>query len=164
MKRAKDCSAENPMPSGDKLGFSSKDDCFALAFAMNPTHDDPYWRVAFGQVMSKCSKICCRHSLREYILQFAERLCKRHMLLSEQHSAQGLLYLLLHPRIHLPSKILPRFCFLRALLSLHLQRPHALLLPRRVAAAKQPSRAMQAIVPDTHWQRLSYAHHNLLHL
>ena len=79
LKRARDISAEHPMPSGDKLCFSSKDDCFALAFAMNPTHalevvDDPYWRVAFGEVMSKCSKIRCRHSLRDYILQFAERL------------------------------------------------------------------------------------------
>ena len=79
LKRARDISAEHPMPSGDKLTFSSKDDCFALAFAMNPTHalevvDDPYWRVAFGEVMSKCSKIRCRHSLRDYILQFAERL------------------------------------------------------------------------------------------
>ena len=62
-----------------KLCFSSKDDCFALAFAMNPTHslsvvDDPYWRVTFGDKLLECTTIKCSTSLRNYIISFDVRL------------------------------------------------------------------------------------------
>lgn len=62
--------------------FSSKDDTFALAFAMNATHslsvvDDPYWRTAFGSRLSECSRISNRQTLRAHILDLSQRLEKQ---------------------------------------------------------------------------------------
>jgi hypothetical protein len=60
LKRARDSASADfeasKFRSGSKLCFSSRDDCVALAFVMNPAHaidivDDPYWKLAFGATL-----------------------------------------------------------------------------------------------------------------